>query len=71
MPSNAPENILIPIMMLSLFVLSVAMMGSFFVCQPLRLYLDGEKKRAVDLFWKTIGVFAIITLLIIIVFLTA
>ncbi len=52
------DTIFMPIMMLSLFVLSAAMMGYFFFFQPVRLYLDGEKKQAMDLFLKTIAIFA-------------
>jgi hypothetical protein len=48
-----------PIMMLSMFTLSAAVMGYVFCYQPLRLYLDGKKESAVKLFLKTIAVFAI------------
>ena len=58
------NNVLVPIAMLSLFVLSAAMMGYFFVFQPIQLYLDGEKKQAVNLFIKTVIIFACITTLI-------
>lgn len=57
------HSIIIPIAVLSLFTLSAAVMGYLFVSQPLRLYLDGEKPRAVTLFLQTIAVFAGITLL--------
>lgn len=55
------ETILIPITVLSLFVLSAAVMGSIFFYQPVRLYLDGEKSQAVNLFFKTLAVFAAVT----------
>lgn len=58
------DTILMPIMMLSLLVMSVTMMSYFFFFQPIRLYLDGEKKQATDLFLKTIAVFAGTTFLI-------
>ena len=58
------ETILIPIAMLSLFVLSAAMMGYTFFFHPVQMYLDGHKKEAVNLFVKTIGYFAGITVLL-------
>jgi len=54
------NSLLMPIMMLSLFTLSVAVMGYIFFYQPLRLYLDGKKEEAVRLFIKTVTIFAII-----------
>lgn len=62
------ENIasfIMPIIMLSLFTLSAAMMGYIFCYQPLRLFLEGEKEKAVKLFLKTVGIFGIITLTIV------
>jgi len=58
-----------PIMMLSLFTLSAAMMGYIFCYQPLRLFLEVEKEKAVKLFVKTVGIFAIITFSIVLVYL--
>ncbi len=52
------ENILIPIAVLSLFVFSAASMGYIFLYQPLQLFLEGHKKQSIDLFLKTLGVFA-------------
>ena len=67
---NIPEpNILIPIAMLSLLTLSVAIMGYFFVLNPLQLYLDGHKKEAVTFFLHTIGIFALITLTLFVIIL--
>ena len=61
------ESILIPIAMLSLFVFSAATMGYIFLYQPLQLFLEGEKKESVDLFLKTLGVFAIIVAVFVLV----
>jgi hypothetical protein len=58
------ETILIPIAMLSLFVLSAAMMGYLFLSQPLQLYLSGKRQEAINLFLKTLGTFALVTILI-------
>ena len=60
-PNKPDETILIPIAMLSLFVLSAAVMGYFFLAQPAELYLAGEKKQAVNLFLSTVATFAVIT----------
>ena len=57
------ETLLAPMAMLMLFVLSAAVMGYLFVITPLRLYLDGAKEEAVSFFLKTVGIFAVITLL--------
>lgn len=57
------DTILIPMAMLSLFVLSAATMGFIFLYQPIQLYFDDKKKEAADLFLKTLGSFALITLL--------
>jgi hypothetical protein len=58
------NSFLIPIAMLSLFTLSVAVMGYLFLYQPLLLLLDGHKKNAVKLFLQTVASFGGITLLV-------
>lgn len=69
---DVPEQgILIPMAVLSLFVLSAAIMGYIFFYQPAQMYLDGDKKGAVDLFLKTLAFFACITVgLLILLFLS-
>lgn len=62
------DSFVAPLMMISLFTLSAAVMGYIFCYQPLRLYLDGKKEQAVRLFLQTIGVFACITLLFFVLF---
>lgn len=57
------KTILIPIAMLSLFVLSAAVMGYLFVSEPVMLCIDGKKEEAMRLFLSTVGVFAAITAL--------
>ena len=52
-------SIFLPIAMLSLFVFSAACMGYLFLYQPLQLFLEGEKKIALDLFLKTLVAFAL------------
>jgi len=57
-------NFLVPVMVLSIFTLSAAVMGYLFLSQPLRMYLDGNKQGGVRLFLQTVGVFAVITVLV-------
>ncbi len=54
---------LMPMAMLSLFVLSAAVMSYIFVFQPLQLFLENKKKEGVDLFLKTVGAFAGVTVI--------
>lgn len=64
---NAPKefipepSIMIPIGMLSLFVLSAALMGYFFILQPIQLLVEGKKEEATKLFLATVAAFAGIT----------
>lgn len=59
---------IMPVMVISLFTLSAAVMGYIFCYQPLRLYLDGKKEQAVKLFLQTVGIFACILLVMIVVY---
>lgn len=58
---DKPDTILAPMAMLSLLVFSVALMGYLFFLQPVALYVEGQKREAVELFTKTLGAFAVIT----------
>ena len=71
MPSIETDinNLIMPIIMLSLLTLSVAVMAYIFGYQPLVLFLDNKKKEGVNLFLKTIGIFGGITLAIVIIYL--
>ena len=51
-------TILIPLTMLSLFVLSAAVMGYLFLSEPLYLLVEGQKKEAIVFFAKIVGCFA-------------
>lgn len=59
------ETVLVPVMMLSLFVLSAAMMVYFFLATPVELYVKGEREEAFRFFGKTIAAFAAITLVVV------
>lgn len=52
------DNIVMPMTMLGLFVLSAAVMGFLFLSEPLRLFLEGQKQEAVKFFAKIVGIFA-------------
>lgn len=58
---NKPDTFFAPITMLFVLTLSVTVMAYLFFYQPLLLFIDGKKKAAVDLFAKTVGIFAAIT----------
>ena len=56
--SHTPDTILAPVTMLSLFVLSAAIMGILFFYEPLRLFLENQKQQALSFLLKTVGTFA-------------
>lgn len=51
-----------PIVFISLFTLSAAVMGYIFLYQPGQLYFDGKKKEGIRLFLQTLAVFGLITI---------
>ena len=57
-----------PIVFLSLFVFSAAVMGYLFVLQPVLLAIAGKPKEGVTLFLQTLGCFALITLCVVVGF---
>ncbi len=64
---DTPDKFFDPVVALSLFVLSAAIMGYLFLGQPLQLYLNGEKKEAVTFFTKTVLSFAILALIVVVI----
>ena len=58
---NKPDTFFAPIIALSVLTLSVAVMAYLFFYQPLQFFIDGKKKEALSLFVKTVGIFAAIT----------
>ena len=67
---NKPDTFFAPIVFLSLLTLSVAVMAFLFFYQPLMLFIEGKKKEAVSLFVKTVGIFAAITMVALILLFT-
>lgn len=59
------DGVIAPIIFLSLFVLSAAMMGYFFLYQPVQFFFEGKPKEATKLFLTTVVVFACITVALI------
>lgn len=53
------ESIIYPMVMLSLLVLSAALMAYLFFYQPVIMLLDGKREKAVKLFLQTVGIFAV------------
>ncbi len=60
------DTYLTPIVFLSLFTLSAAVVGSLMFGKPIMLYLDGKKRDAVQLAGATIGFLAVETLILLI-----
>lgn len=63
---NKPDTIFAPITVLSLLTLSVAVMAYLFFYQPLQLFIAGKKKEGVNLFVQTVGIFAALTVVVLI-----
>lgn len=58
LPQKENETIIAPMVMLSLLVLSVAVMGFLFLSEPIRLLIENRKQEAFAFFGKVIGFFA-------------
>jgi len=58
---NKPDTFATPIIFLSMLSLSILIMAFLFFYQPILLFIDGKKKLALNLFVKTVGIFAVIT----------
>ena len=63
--TNTPETILMPMVALTLLVLSVALMAVLFFYQPVKLFLEGNREEALKFFTKTIVTFALLAALLI------
>jgi len=68
--SPKEDGFLAPVLGISMFTLSAAVMGYIFGAQPLTLFISGKKKEAINLFLKTVLIFAVCTLVIIILVLS-
>ena len=63
---NKPDTFFAPVTVLFVLTLSVAVMAYLFFYQPVLLFIEGNKKEAVNLFVKTVGIFAAITAVVLI-----
>ena len=63
---NKPDTFFVPITVLFVLTLSVTVMAYLFFYQPLQFFINGKKKEAVDLFVKTVGIFAVFTVVVLI-----
>lgn len=62
--SQKADTVLVPIMMLSLLVFSAALTGALIFGTPVLWYLDGKKKEAVQLLFSTLGIFLVLTIIV-------
>lgn len=60
---NKADTFFAPVVFISVLTLSVAVMAFLFFYQPLQLFIEKKQKEAVSLFIKTVGIFAIFTIL--------
>jgi|CXWK01.1.fsa_nt_gi hypothetical protein len=65
--SNDGASILYPIGALSTLTLSVAVMAYLFFYRPVLMLISGERERGVKLFLHTVGVFAGITAIVLLI----
>jgi len=63
---NKPDTFFAPVTFLSVLTLSVAVMAFLFFYQPLQFFIEGKKKEAVRLFVQTVGIFAVLTFVVLI-----
>ncbi|MFA6981484.1 MAG: hypothetical protein WC243_00445 [Patescibacteria group bacterium] len=63
---DKPDTFFAPITFLSVLTLSVSVMAFLFFYQPVQLFIEGKKKEAVNLFAKTVGIFAAFTAVVLI-----
>src|SRR5258708_3113376 len=60
------DTFFVPITPLFVVTLSVTVMAFMFFYQPLQLFIEGKKKQALNLFIRTVGIFAVITTVVVI-----
>ena len=53
-----------PVLFLSVFIVSACITGSLILLKPILLYIEGQKKEAVNLFFFTIGFLALMAVII-------
>jgi len=63
---DTPDTLLDGMGVISLFVLSAAMMAFLFFYQPIVRLLENKKAEAIAYFLKTLGLFGVITVVVLI-----
>lgn len=63
---NTPDNTLMPVAFLLLFMISATITGGLVLGRPLLWYLDGKKKDALKLFGYTLFVLILVMTLVVI-----
>jgi hypothetical protein len=61
------DNVFMPMTMLTVLVLSVALMAYLFFYEPVLLLIEGKRPEAVKLFFGTVAVFAVFAIIFFIV----
>lgn len=61
---DTPDTPLDGLSFISLFVFSAAVMAFLFFYQPVSLLIENKKAEAVSYFLKTLGIFGVITILL-------
>jgi len=59
---GAEDTVFAPILFLSVFVFSAAIMAYLFASEPIKMYLDGNKSGAVHHFLKTLLAFGVVSI---------
>ena len=59
------ESIIYPMLGLSVFVLSAAIMAYLFFYQPILMLIDGQREKAIKLFLHTVAIFGVAIMLMI------
>jgi len=67
--AKSHQSVLVPMVMLSLFVISAALMGVLFVYTPAKMFLDNQREAALTFFFKTVGTFACFAVIFTLLFL--
>lgn len=61
---DTPDTLIDGMGFLSLFVLSVAVMAFLFFYHPVTMLIENQKAEAISYFLKTLGVFGVITVVL-------
>ncbi|HVT00737.1 MAG TPA: hypothetical protein VHE53_00710 [Patescibacteria group bacterium] len=66
---NKP-SVFMPIIVLSLFTFSAAIMAYIFFFNPFQMYFNGKKKAAIELAFKSLATFGILTIILLVLLLS-